>query len=155
MSPALVLVGNDRSGGVYERLAQSLAIQDRVLFRGPVPPKELGNTLRCGDVLCLPSRVEGWGVVLNEAASMGLALIASESVGAALHLIEPGQNGFRTRTTDSESVGAAMQAYVNDAELGPRHGERSLRLFEDYTPQRNAQRFLAAIGSFQAMGGRS
>jgi len=28
--PALVLVGNDRSGGVYERLAQSLAIQDRV-----------------------------------------------------------------------------------------------------------------------------
>lgn len=153
MEPRLVLVGNDRSGGQYERLARSLAIDQHVLFRGPVPPVDLGNVLRCGDVLCLPSRSEGWGVVLNEAASMGLALIASDTVGAAAHLIEPAQNGYRIRTGDTESLRVAMQAYLNEPQLARRHGDRSLRLFQDYTPQRNAERFLLAIESFQAMGG--
>jgi glycosyltransferase involved in cell wall biosynthesis len=149
--PVLVLVGNDRSGGEYTRLAQTLGIAERVLFRSPMPPPELGKALRCGDVLCLPSRFDGWGVVLNEAASMGLGIIASEAVGAAAHLIELGQNGYRVRTGDIESLSVAMQSYVNDPELACLHGERSLRLFQDFTPQRNAQRFLAAVESFRAM----
>lgn len=152
--PAMVLVGNDRSGGEYARLAESLGIAERVLFRGAIPPPELGNALQCGDVLCLPSRFDGWGVVLNEAASMGLALIASEAVGAARHLIDPGQNGFRTATSNVESLSTAMQSYVNNPELALRHGARSLRLFRDYTPHRNAQRFLGAMESFQAMRGQ-
>lgn len=150
--PKLVLVGNDRSGGRYQLLAKSLNIEQSVLFRGPVPPTDLGLILRCGDVLCLPSRADGWGVVLNEGASMGLALIASDAVGAANHLIEPGQNGYRTKVGDIESLSSAMQAYVNDPQLAKRHGERSRRLFQDYTPQRNAERFLNAVASFQAMG---
>jgi glycosyltransferase involved in cell wall biosynthesis len=151
IEPLLVLVGNDKSDGNYAKLAHALGIHKRVLFRGAMPPPELGTALHCGDVLCLTSRAEGWGVVLNEAASTGLAIIASEAVGAAYHLIEPGQNGFRTQTLDIESLRNAMQAYVNDPNLAKRHGTLSQHIFEDYTPQRNAQRLLTAIETFQAM----
>lgn len=150
--PKLVLVGNDCSGGRYQALVVSLHIEQSVFFRGPVPPSDLDRILRCGDVLCLPSRADGWGVVLNEGASMGLALIASDRAGAAMHLIEPGQNGYRTKAGDTESLSSAMQAYVNDPQIAKRHGERSREIFQDYTPQRNAQRFLGAVASFQAIG---
>ena len=78
---ALVLVGDDRSQDAYSRQAATLGIQDLVQFRGPVNPKDLSSVLRCADVLVLPSRFDGWGVVLNEGASMGLALIGSDRAG--------------------------------------------------------------------------
>jgi len=149
--PVLVLVGPDRSDGAYHRLARSLRIAEHVCFRGAVAPCAMDRVLRCMDVLCLPSRSEGWGVVLNEGASLGLALIASEAVGAGLHLIEQGANGFRTATGNVRSLSRAMRAYILDPQLAQAHGERSRLLFDDYTPARNAERFLSAVETFQAL----
>ena len=114
------------------------------MFRGPVPPREMGSVFRCGDVLCLPSRVDGWGVVVNEAASMGLALIASEHAGTARHLIECAVNGYRVRGGSVRSLADAMQTYVNNPGMARLHGERSLGIIQDYAPDRNADRFLCA-----------
>jgi len=150
--PVLVLVGPDRSDGAYHRLAQSLGIAQSVLFRGAVAPGAMDRVLRCMDVLCLPSRFDGWGVVLNEGASLGLALIASEAVGAGLHLISEGMNGFRTVTGDVRSLSRAMKAYVQQPSLAKVHGERSRLLFDDYTPERNALRFLSAVETFRVLG---
>jgi glycosyltransferase involved in cell wall biosynthesis len=86
----LILVGNDSSNGAYLKLAKKLGIENKILFRGPVPSEKIAGVLRCSRVLVLPSRFDGWGAVLNEAASLGLALIGSDCVGASYHLIEPG-----------------------------------------------------------------
>lgn len=149
--PVLLLVGPDRSDGAYHRLALSLKVTESVFFRGAVAPCAMDRVLRCMDVLCLPSRSEGWGVVLNEGASLGLALIASEAVGAGLHLIEEGQNGFRTATGNVRSLSRAMRAYIQEPSLAQVHGERSRILFDDYTPERNAERFIAAVETFRAV----
>jgi glycosyltransferase involved in cell wall biosynthesis len=45
------------------------------------------------DVLVLPSWFEPWGVVVNEAVAAGLAVVASEAVGAAAELVRDGING--------------------------------------------------------------
>jgi len=153
--PCLVLVGDDRTGGEYGRLAVSLGIERRVLFRGALQYKDLGAALVCGDVLCLPSRADGWGVVLNEAASMGLALVSTYEAGAAMHLIEPGVNGYRTRAGDVEGLRVVMQGYVDNPRLAKMHGERSRVLFESFTPRRNALRFLAAVESLMSLKGQS
>ncbi len=153
--PRLVLVGDDRSGAKYHRLAVSLGISKRVLFRGPMSYKSLGGALICGDVLCFPSRADGWGVVLNEAASMSLALVSTNKAGAAMHLIEQGVNGFRTGAGDVGSLRVVMQAYVNNPELARTHGKHSRALFETFTPHRNAQRFMVAVGSLISLKGGS
>lgn len=146
----LILMGDDRSGGAYERQARAREIRDRVLFRGPVKTVHISSVLRCAQVLVLPSRFDGWGVVMNEGASMGLALIGSESTGASHHLIEPAQNGFVVRAGNAVSLATAMRAYLNDPHLAERHGAHSLKVFERYTPERNVQRFLGAIDSWLA-----
>ncbi len=41
----------------------------------------------------VPSRYDGWGLIVAEAMAMGLPVLASPSVGAALDLIRPGFKG--------------------------------------------------------------
>lgn len=147
----LLLVGDDRSKGAYQRLARKLGVAERVCFRGSVSAWFIPSVLRAAQVLVLPSRSDGWGVVLNEASSMGLALIGSENAGSSFHLIEPGENGFIVRAGSISSLARAMTSYVSDSELASRHGEHSLKVFEDFTPERNARRFIHAIQSWRAM----
>jgi glycosyltransferase involved in cell wall biosynthesis len=148
----LILVGNDQSKGRYQSLAERLQISRQVLFRGPVSPDSLDNVLRCGDVFCLPSRHDGWGVVLNEAASMGLAIVATDGCGASFHLVASGENGFRVRAGSVQSLASALKTYVNEPALARAHGAVSRELHRSYTPAANTRRFLSAIHAWQAMG---
>jgi glycosyltransferase involved in cell wall biosynthesis len=53
----------------------------------------LTEVYKACDVLVLPSWFEPWGVVVNEAVASGLAVVASEAVGAAAELVRDGVNG--------------------------------------------------------------
>jgi len=146
----VVLVGHDHSSGGYARQAEALGIRDRVLFRGAVRSDSIPSMLAAGSVFVLPSRFDGWGVVLNEAATMGLALIGSHRAGASHHLIRPAENGFHVQAGSAESLTNAMRAYAANPGLAQRHGERSLGVMEDYTAERNAARFMRAIQTWEA-----
>ena len=148
---ALLLVGKDFSQGRYRDMVHRLGLSDSVCFRQPVASDQISTVLRCAKVLVLPSRLDGWGVVLNEAASMGLALIGSDKVGAAYHLIHPGMNGFMVRANSADSLRSALTAYVQNPILLGKHGEISQSVAEEYTPSKNAQRFMAAIESWKSM----
>ncbi len=145
----LELVGNDLSGGSYLHDAERLDIAHAVQFSRPVESRLVGQVLRRCDVLVLPSRHDGWGVVLNEAASVGKAIIASDACGAAYHLVRPGLNGFRVPAGEAGALAEAMGAYCLEPGLSNRHGAESLRIFEEFTPVRNAERFEEALRSLQ------
>lgn len=145
----LELVGNDLQNGEYTRIAERLEIQHAVRFSGVIEPARLGTALGRCDVLILPSRHDGWGVVLNEAASVGKALIASDACGAAHHFIQPEINGYRFPAGDRAALASAMLAYCRNPALARRHGAESLRIFEDFTPERNARRLEEALEVLQ------
>jgi len=146
----LELAGKDQPGLVYERMAERLEISHAVRFIGVVKAAEIGGVLQRCDVLVLPSRHDGWGVVLNEAASLGKALIASDACGAAHHLLMPEVNGYRFRAGDRSALASAILAYCRSPGLARRHGAESLRIFEDFTPERNAERLEDALTSLQS-----
>jgi glycosyltransferase involved in cell wall biosynthesis len=143
----LQLAGTDRSRGAYARSAARLGIGHAVAFTGMVEAARVGAVLGSCDVFVLPSRHDGWGVVLNEAASAGKAVIASDSCGAAHHLVLPGVNGFRFPSGDVAALTRVMLEYCRDPQLAARHGDESLRIFEGFTPERNAARFEDALDS--------
>lgn len=148
----LVLTGMDESRGKYQRQSKKLGISNSVYFQGPVPMEKIATVMKAADVLVLPSRYDGWGVVLNEAASIGMPLIGSVGAGASQHLIEPAVNGFHVKTGDVYSLSNAMSAYVKNPKLVEFHGQESLRVFKHFTPEQNVQRFVAAIRTWQSMG---
>jgi glycosyltransferase involved in cell wall biosynthesis len=66
----------------------------QVRFLGFCAWPDLPACYHQADVLCAPSRYDGWGLVVPEGLAAGLPVIATDRMGAALELIEPGRNGW-------------------------------------------------------------
>ena len=148
---AILIVGKDYSNGKYVKLVNDLNLNDEVFFRDAVPSNDISMVLKCAKVLVLPSRFDGWGVALNEGMANGLALIGSDKTGATHHLIQPGINGFHVRSGSVESLKHALQAYMSNPVLAEKHGKASLKVLEEFTPEKNAERFLLAIESWRSI----
>ena len=144
-SAGLALVGLDDSNGEYKKLAKLLHIDKQVFFRGVIPAKDIGKVLACAQVLVLPSRFDGWGMVINEAASAGKAIIATNTCGAAHHLIKCGENGFRIKPDNVTELADRMTLYVKQPVLAEIHGKTSRELFSAFSPEMNAVRLLKIL----------
>ena len=60
------------------------------------------------DVLCAPSRYDGWGLIVPEGLASGLPVIATSRMGAAIDLIRPGMNGWTIPPGEEEALYHAM-----------------------------------------------
>ena len=60
------------------QLAQELGVADRCRFIASVPNAELAAWYRSAEVMCTPSRWEGFGVVFAEAAACGAAIVSTD-----------------------------------------------------------------------------
>lgn len=70
------------------------------------------NDLYCGcKALILPSRQECWGLVVNEAASFGVPIIATRGVGAAADFLD-GTPSLLAAPGDAVSLKDAISAYL-------------------------------------------
>jgi phosphatidylinositol alpha-1,6-mannosyltransferase len=78
--------GDDRQR--LEELAQSTGIAHAVQFAGHVSHGELPDYFRLADVFVMPSKGEGFGIVLLEAAASGLAVIGGNRDGSVDALAE-------------------------------------------------------------------
>jgi len=89
----LVVVGDGNLRQALQgRLTPELA--SRVTWTGFVDDQATVSALyRLSDALVLPSDYEPWALVINEAAAAGLAIVASNVVGAAAELVRDGYNG--------------------------------------------------------------
>jgi glycosyltransferase involved in cell wall biosynthesis len=137
----LVLVGKNISGNEFLSILNSTPKRDLIFDRGPVDYNRMSSIYKAADVFILPSRYDGWGSVLNEAASIGLPLIATSSCGASEHLIESGGNGYIVDSESYESIKSAMSNYVNNDEIIENHSRRSLEISKKFDSKATAVMF--------------
>ncbi len=98
----LRLVGAGPLGGCFAGLP-------RVERWGVCPPERIDEALAGCDCGILPSRFDGWGMVVAEYARAGLTLIATQTCGAAEPLIRPGRNGFIVPPGDILALTQALE----------------------------------------------
>ena len=113
-------------GELRDAVAQTLGpVSERVEFVGFKDWHELPGEYARADVLCVPSRYDGWGLVVPEGLASGLPVIATDRMGAALEFIETGRNGWLVRAGDEEALLIAMReaAIVGLEEMGERARE--------------------------------
>jgi glycosyltransferase involved in cell wall biosynthesis len=110
----LLLLG---SGPDRDKLEASVPdqLRNRVLFLGHQSPNVLPSVFASADAFCLPSRHDGWGVVVNEALGAGLPMIVSDAVGAGRDLVVDGVNGIVTRAGDATSLAVALEQIADSA----------------------------------------
>jgi glycosyltransferase involved in cell wall biosynthesis len=112
------------------------------------------------DVLVVPSVAtrtfrEPWALVVNEAMDRGLAVIASDAVGAvAGRLVRDDVNGIVVPAGDSAALAAAIRRLAGDDALRQRLGEQAARDVRAYSYDAWAQGFCEALASLGLARGR-
>lgn len=142
----LMLVG--READLPEMMEEiGPAARERVSFEGFQDPDDLPQYFGRADVFVLPSRHDGWGVVVNEALGAGLPLVCSEAVGAAHDLVRPGENGIVVPPGEEEPLREAMSRTARDDGLRREWRRESRRTADQWTPERGAETWTDVIES--------
>ncbi len=120
-------------------------VRARIEYAGFQPPEALPRFFARADVYVLPSRYDGWGVVVNQALGAGLPVVCSDQVGAGHDLVREGENGFRLPAADRAALAARMRKFCDDEQSALRLGARSRAMAAEWTPARGAERWRAAF----------
>ena len=108
----LVLVGGGELFDSIREQATALGVTGRVVFEGVTSSDKIQARVAAADVLVLPSRWDGWGMVVNEALSVGVPVIVSDRCGAA-ELIRNGVNGYIFRSEDVADLRNRLSEFLS------------------------------------------
>jgi rhamnosyl/mannosyltransferase len=132
----VVLIGGH--GELLEPLrakARAHGVADKVLFIGKVPDETLAAHYQAASAFCLPSllRSEAFGVVLVEAMSHALPIVATEIPGSGVPWVnQHGVTGFNAQPGDPVSLAAALCRLLDDPAGAARMGRNGRRRFEEH-----------------------
>lgn len=148
---AFLVVGGDGPFRMKcEEIAKDLHLENYA-FLGRIEENELVYYFHLCDVFVLPSRFmagsrvtcEAWGMVINEAMSLGKPIVSTTAVAAAYDLILNGVNGFRVRENDYKDMARAIDLVLRR----PEFGQESLKIIPKASPSQQTEAFIQAIRS--------
>lgn len=113
---SLQVIGDGTMRPACERQVLALGLQDRVVFEGVLPAESIPERIARADVLILPSRWDGWGLVVNEALAAGVPVIVSDRCGAA-EVIHHGLNGYVFRSGQADDLRRCLREFAGEREV--------------------------------------
>lgn len=118
----LNIVGKITDESYYRDLLSMISeigIQEKVHFLGRVSNEQLQECYRRAEIFTFPSLLEGYGIVLVEAMSKGLPIVAFNN-SAMPYTIKDGENGLLTENKNSFSYAERIMSIVGNEELRKR-----------------------------------
>ena len=106
----LVIIGDGPERGRLEAQAGRLALADSVIFTGWVD--DASSLMPAFDMVVAPSRWEGFGLVVLEAMSHGLPVIASRA-GALPEVVADGETGLLVPSESPDALADAMESLLS------------------------------------------
>ena len=107
----IIIVGDGYNLENYKKIYSN----KNIIFMGSIYGDELIDVYRNATVFTFPSSLDAWGLVVNEALSAGLPVIARKEVGACSDLIDGKETGFIVE--DMQDFGQMMLTLFSDSEL--------------------------------------
>jgi glycosyltransferase involved in cell wall biosynthesis len=131
--------GPDRSS--LERLAEELAVSDRVRFQGFVPDAQ--PFFSAADLFVMASRMEGMPLAMTEAMARGLPVVATRCNAGVEELVGEGQDaaGILVPVDDDAALAEAVRRMLEDPDEAARLGEAARRRVSALAPDRIAARY--------------
>ncbi|TLP36820.1 glycosyltransferase [Arcobacter arenosus] len=90
----LSIIGKGEDEDKLKKLVNDLSLRDKITFEGFKQKDEIIDYYSKADIFLMPSYLEVWGLVLNEALASGLFCLSSKYAGASIDLIHENKNGF-------------------------------------------------------------
>ena len=136
----LVIVGDGIDLTNLKSLAKELGVSRQTRFLGRVMPPELVEIYRIGAMFVTASETETQGIVLIEAAAVGLPLVAVDA-GAVSELCQNGVNGELCQPRDVQAMAEAMRKIIIDPELAKKYRLASIEIAKKHDLKRTIARF--------------
>jgi glycosyltransferase involved in cell wall biosynthesis len=137
----LLLVGREAELPEFLR-AVSPASRTRIEYAGFKPPEALPDYFAQADIFVLPSRYDGWGVVVNQALGAGLPVICSDAVGAGVDLVDENVNGLRFANGNADELERCMMQAASNPAVTWEWGKASRQKAETLSPEAGAEKWV-------------
>lgn len=144
----LVLIGfgtDWQPGGPAHQWAGRRGLDDGVEFRGPVPRQVILDTMRCSTALLHPSRAEACSMVIAEAMSVGLPVVAGRATDGVSWQLDGGRAGMLVDVNDPGDMASGLIGISSNRgtwnDLSLRARQRAVELF---SADRVVDQYLAA-----------
>ena len=134
-SVSLLLVG----AGDLESEMRDITKPNQYIYFAPFQNQSLmPRTYAVCDIFVLPSYGNGetWGLAINEAMSMGKAVIVSNHVGCAADLVKPLQNGLIFEAGNVAALTGCLREALSDRDRLQKWGDESKKIIADYSYDR-------------------
>jgi glycosyltransferase involved in cell wall biosynthesis len=131
---AVLIMAGD--GPEMKRIKPLITGRSDVLLPGYVEGRVKAECYAIADLFVLPSYVDAWGLVVNEAMEAGLPVITTTGVGAS-ELVK--ENGIVLPPGDHNALSFAIAHLLEDDGLRARMGEFSKALIANYTIENAAR----------------
>jgi len=112
----LVIAGDGIDKIKVEKLVKDTGLNHKVRMVGWVEGREKYELIANCLAVCVPSRVEGWGIVATEAAAMGKPVIGTKVVGLEEAILD-GKTGILVPKDNIEEFSRATKLLVKSKEL--------------------------------------
>ena len=130
----LLIVGPDEDGIQQQIRARAGAALAKLRFSGITDAPE--QVLAAADVICLPSYREAFGMVILEAAAMGIPAVASRIYGITDALVE-GETGLLHEASNPLDLASQMKKLAENPELRRALGEAAhARVHREFRSER-------------------
>jgi phosphatidylinositol alpha-1,6-mannosyltransferase len=126
------------------RLANDLKVADHLHIVQDNAPEFILDAYRSATILTHPSFVESFGMVLLEAMTAGLPVVAHNGTGIPC-IIEDGETGYVVDVRDEPQYTGLLLALLGDPQLRQRMGEAGKKRAETYFSQARSAETLCKI----------
>lgn len=140
----LVVVGDGPERSKYEDFVRRKGLKN-FYFEGNQNREKLCEYYTIADIFVLPSFIEVWGLVVNEAMACELPVLCSSMAGAARDLVREGINGYTFDPHNSDELTDKLILLLNDEGLRKKMGEQSKKIISQFTPERYAKDLYKAL----------
>jgi 1,2-diacylglycerol 3-alpha-glucosyltransferase len=142
----LIFVGD---GADHAKLAEraSKISPGTIQVLGFMHREELAEIYALAEGFVFPTHSDPWGLVVNEAMTCSLPVIATTVAGCTLDLVQDGWNGFVVPPCDVPQLTLAMARLAEDSEQRAAMGCRSRERIAEYSPAAWAAGVVEAVGS--------
>ncbi len=143
-----IIVGGGDSLSDYKKMAKKLKLDNYVEFLGSIPLDKLPKVYSRSDILVFPSLsdVESLGLVLLEAMSFGLPIVASK-VGGVPFIMTNNRNGILFEPGDDVALAAAVSKIVEDKKLFKSFSQNNLNDSKQYSWEKHTDSLLRLLES--------
>lgn len=137
----LVIAGR---GALEEKVREAARRDSRIEYRGYLNEDQVGLLLDEAQLLACPSLwEEPFGRVVIDAYKHAMPVIASDR-GAFPEIVRQGETGWLIPAKQSDRLGEAIEAYLNDRALWLEHCRNAVQELQKYTMDEQIRAFMAA-----------